>query len=823
MKALACLLWVLAACSESSGQVDAEVVGDVGAETEVTTPAIEVSLEGGRLLISDRLGERLAIEGLAVASFEGDLDAWNWDPWWLDSDSPLVDLTPMPVVVWVEGEIEEEGDSFALEGPLGRLGVVTVERDERGLRLRVRTEADAPYLRFSLRHGADELLYGAGNLHDGPLINGRRLAMQLEADPDLEPFYNERHVVVPLVVSSRGWGVWVESRHAQRWMSQEGELEVVVGAAREVVVHVFLAEQPLDVYRQYYRVSGWPRDLPDWAYGPWVWRDETPGQGVAALDTDHNPGVMHDLFAIESLELPTSAYWIDRPYATALNTFDFAADRYDDPAAMIAFARAHGLRMALWHTPYVVAGAGEVHDDILEIEGFPEPAGAPLNTFGAIPIDLTNPTVVAYWVDRLQGYIGIGVEGFKLDFAEDVVHGLPGARINPWGFADGSDERTQWHDYARHYHETYREALREGQADGGGFILARAGRAGGQAAVDVLWPGDLDADFARHREDRRVGGIPAALSYALSTSASGYPFFAADTGGYKNGPPDNEAYRRWFELTSVMPVMQVGGSDNQVPWEAEHFGWDPTLLDDYRVHASLHLRLLPYVKTLAAQMRVDEAGGGRPLVRPLGLAFPGCGVETGDQYSLGDALLVAPVVESGVARRRVVFPPGRWSGWWTGEVIEVAGVGCETHEVDAPLGRVPLWQREATVVPLLRPGVQTLAPVSAGSRDSAADRPGPLWVEVVGGGATWVGHDGTRLGTFDEGGTRSLEWQAGRVHTDEPVWVMWSERPIRVTDVAGVALQEVEVAAAVPDPGVGMWWYSGGRLYVRAAAARVRW
>ena len=835
------MMWLLglglwAGCSSESEPQDVRDVDGL-AEVETTPDVVEptrrVALDGGRLVISDPLGERLALEGtMAVAAFEGDLEPWNWNPWWLDSDSPLVGLTPMPEVSWREGALVEaraDAEVFAIEGEAGRLGTVSVERDGEALSLVVRVEADVPYLRFALRHGESELLYGSGNLHDGPLINGKRLPMQLEADPDLEPFYNERHVVVPLVVSSAGWGVWVENKRAQRWTSTPGRLEVVVGGpVRETRLHVFLAERPLDLYRQYYRVSGWPRTIPDWAYGPWIWRDETPGQGVAEVNEAHNPGVMHDLATIEALSLPTSAYWIDRPYATALNTFDFAPDRYDDAAAMIAYARSRGFRMAVWHTPYVLEAAGEVFDDISKIEGFPEPAGVPLNTFGATAIDLTNPAVRERWVELLQNYIGIGIEGFKLDFAEDVVHGLPGARSNPWGFADGRDERELWHDYARLYHETYRDALRVGGADGpegGGFILARAGRAGGHAAVDVLWPGDLDADFARHREDRRVGGIPPALSYALSTSASGYPYFAADTGGYKNGPPDNEAYRRWFELTSVMPVMQVGGSDNQVPWEADHFGWDATLLDDYRVHASLHLRLHPYITALAARLGRDEEGGGRPLVRPLGLAHPECGVEPGDQYLLGEALLVAPVVEAGARRRTVIFPAGRWVSWWTGEVVEVSAGACELRELEVGIGRVPLWIRGDALVPMLRPGVQTLSPVSAGSRDSAAERAGPLWVEV-GGPGRFVSRDGATLAVevAQQPGAGLFSWdfafEPGTTFTEAPVWSFWSARPLRVTDVVGTALVEVGPEDELRP---GTWSHVSGRLQVRGEKVRVTW
>ena len=51
---------------------------------------------------------------------------------------------------------------------------------------------------------------------------------------------------------------------------------------------------------------------------------------------------------IRSLDLATSAIWIDRPYASAVNTFDFEPSQFPDPPSMIAAAHDNGLRMALW-------------------------------------------------------------------------------------------------------------------------------------------------------------------------------------------------------------------------------------------------------------------------------------------------------------------------------------------------------------------------------------------------------------------------------------------------------------------------------------------
>jgi alpha-glucosidase len=68
-----------------------------------------------------------------------------------------------------------------------------------------------------------------------------------------------------------------------------------------------------------------------------------------------------------------------------------------------------------------------------------------------------------------------------------------------------------------------------------------------------------------------------------------------------------------------------------------------------------------------------------------------------DQYLVGRDLLVAPVVIEGASKRRVYFPRGdAWVDWWTGRRHEG---GTET-EVDAPLGRLPLFARAGAAIPV---------------------------------------------------------------------------------------------------------------------------
>lgn len=76
---------------------------------------------------------------------------------------------------------------------------------------------------------------------------------------------------------------------------------------------------------------------------------------------------------------------------------------------------------------------------------------------------------------------------------------------------------------------------------------------------------------------------------------------------------------------------------------------------------------------------------------PLCWQWPGAGYERIlDEFMLGDAILVAPVLQSGARRRSVVFPPGEWVG---DDGTRVRGP--VTRDIDAPLARLPFFRRVA--------------------------------------------------------------------------------------------------------------------------------
>jgi alpha-D-xyloside xylohydrolase len=495
---------------------------------------------------------------------------------------------------------------------------------------------------------------------------------------------------------------------------------------------------------------------------------------------------------------------------------------------MISLAHDLGFRMSLWHTPYLdekttptPTALVPLIDEAKAKGYYPPERGLLLNKWGT-PVDFTNPAAFAWWQGLVKKYADMGIEGFKLDYGEDVVPGAFGAR-NVWKFSDGSDERTMHALYQLQYHRVYAELFPEE----GSFLLCRGGTYGDQTHVNVIWPGDLDASFARHGEKvtekgetyTAVGGLPAALIAGLGLGPSGYPFFGSDTGGYRHSPPDKELFARWFQITALSPVMQIGTSSNDVAWEpTAQNGFDAELLDWYREYTRLHLRLFPYLWTYAKRLAQD----GRPIQRALGLAHPELGVHPDDVFLLGDALLVAPVVERGSTSRDVPLPAGEWLDWWTGGKVS----GGKTISVSAPLDTLPLFLAEGGIVPLLRPSIDSLSPTTkpgtaAGEVDSYATSAGVLWARVAPGPASsFVLFDGTELSQDDGANGLVLTTKDGSEFTEGVLFelVGFGSAPKSVSDGSEALTEEPDLASLEGSVrGFAFGPERGGTLWVKLA------
>ena len=800
---------------EGDGRSGPRSVTLIAGETSVSIDTARGSIELRR---GDQSVLTLPADAFVLGSVTEVDDLANYDPAPLLADDPTVQVPEG--LTWHRGarfsisKSSETAVTLLVNHTGGRSSEVelSVAADDRiAAKLRPIEAKRIAYLGLDVKTGADEAFYGLGEYFDSVNHRGKLRAMQLEATGALESSNNEAHVPIPFVTGTRGFGLFVENPYPAVFDVAKANPERIAAtfgtglASKDgLVFHLFSAAHPLDITRHYYDVTGLPRLPARWGLGPLVWRDENDDQAQFEAD----------LSAMRGLDLATSAVWIDRPYATGVNTFDFDAKKFPDPKAMLAKAHALGFRVSLWHTPYLDEKdpSTQALREVATSKGYyPKERGLLLNKWGT-PVDLTNPDAFVWWQSLIQKYVDMGIEGFKLDYGEDIVPGIFGAR-NVWKFADGSDERTMHARYQPLYHSAYAQLLE----DEGHFLLCRGGTYGDQTNVSVIWPGDLDASFAKHGEQitvdgkkySAVGGLPAALIAGLSLGPSGFPFYGSDTGGYRHSPPDKELFTRWFQSTALSPVMQIGTSTNDVAWEpTPKNGFDQEMLGWYRSYTRLHLRLFPYIWTYAKRLKTD----GRPIQRALGLAHPELGEHPDDTFLLGDSLLVAPVVERGKTTRDVVLPAGDWLDWWTGQ----SHTGSKTLTVAAPLDVLPLFLKKGGIVPMLRPSIDTLSPTTDPGVDSYATSPGVLWARIAPGlTSKFTLFDGAELEQEEAAGTIRLAKKDGSELKYGVVFeVVGLGQPPSAVTAGGAALKAVGSAAELEAEPAG-WTFEAGVLLIK--------
>ena len=109
-----------------------------------------------------------------------------------------------------------------------------------------------------------------------------------------------------------------------------------------------------------------------------------------------------------------------------------------------------------------------------------------------------------------------------------------------------------------------------------------------------------------------------------------------------------------------------------------------------RKYLNIREEMLPYIKK---QLEITKSTG-TPLMRPLVYEYPDDPntYELCDEYLFGERVLVAPVMEYGVRRRRVYLPEGVWTSGLTGEIYKAGGRGQYIEE-RAPLEYMPVFIR----------------------------------------------------------------------------------------------------------------------------------
>jgi alpha-glucosidase (family GH31 glycosyl hydrolase) len=467
------------------------------------------------------------------------------------------------------------------------------------------------------------------------------------------------------------------------------EVDLLPGELEPALTLRLLPGTPAEVLAAFLERVGRPAaPPPDWIYRLWMSGNEwnTQARVLDEVDRSEREQIPVGAVVIEAWsDEQTFVAWNGARYEPhsdgsphRLADFSFPTDGpWPDPKAMIDDLHARGIKVLLWQIPLVEADQGQAgHDRQTMIErGYCVHLddGMPYRNRGwwfpgALLPDFTNPDATRWWLDKRRYLVEeLGIDGFKTDGGEHA-----------WGsdlrYADGSHGGETNNRYPVLYTQAYHQLVP--------VTFSRAGFAGSQA-LPCHWAGDEDSTWDAFR---------ASLSAGLTAGACGISFWTWDLAGFSGPLPSVELYLRSAAVACLAPLMQYHSEYNhhrrpsrdRTPWNLAEQTGDERVLPLFRHFVGLRERLVPYL----AEQGARSVATGKPLMRALFLEiddderiwdFP-------EQYFLGDDLIVAPVTEPGVERRRVYVPRGKWVDAWTNEPLE----GPAIVERDAPLDRVPV-------------------------------------------------------------------------------------------------------------------------------------
>lgn len=565
-----------------------------------------------------------------------------------------------------------------------------INREELGIEL----VDGKTFLRFPLEKG--EKIFGLGL--NFKTVEQRGRIMQLHVDHYGGQDNGRTHAPVPFFVSSRGYGVLInsaryidvyagtsvrkDSKNPPKvqdrntdpgWDAQpySDNLEFLV-PAEGVELVFFAGENMLDVVRRFNLFNGGGVLPPKWGLGFW--------HRVPTLFTDQQ--VCKEVDEFEERGFPLTVVglepgWMSRSYPC---TYEWDQTRFPEPAVFVGNMNARHIKTNVWINEGI-SPESEVKEAI-------EPYTATHTVWNGLIPDYTMPEARRIMRDHfVKHQLDLGVSGYKMDENDGFDSWLwPDVAQFPSGTSAEQMRQIYGSLMQQFTTELYRERNQRT------YGLVRAGNAGTSSYPFVLYN-----DYYDHRD---------FITALINSSFIGV-LWTPEVRASKS----SEEWLRRMQTVCFSPLAMLNAwADGTKPWSFTDVEKEVNEI------SLLRMQLIPYLYTAFA----DYTFEGTPPMRAMNLE-PGYDMETTteekgildgtnnpyvmavkremkDQFMVGENLLVAPLF-AGETERKVVLPQGKWYDFYTGELV---GDG-EVITVAPGLSKIPVYVKDGGIVPLFPP------------------------------------------------------------------------------------------------------------------------